>query len=62
MPEWFDARAWPPARLRDLNPTIDVEDLSMVMARLDDDVYAGYFAAHQEGERGDREVQQRLGN
>jgi predicted dehydrogenase len=46
MPEWFDAAAWPPARLRDLNPTIDVEDLSMLTSRLDNGVYASYQQCH----------------
>ena len=46
MPEWFDRDAWPPARLRDLNPTIDVEDLSMMTAKLDNDVYMSYQQCH----------------
>ena len=46
MPEWFDREAWPPAKLRELNPTIDVEDLSMMMARLDNGVYASYQQCH----------------
>ena len=46
MPEWFDLEAWPPARLRDLNPTIDVEDLNMLMARLDNGVFASYQQCH----------------
>ena len=46
MPEWFDREAWPPARLRELNPTIDVEDLSMMMARLDNGVYTSYQQCH----------------
>ena len=44
--EWFDRDVWPPARLRDLNPTIDVEDLSMMMARLDNGVLASYQQCH----------------
>jgi predicted dehydrogenase len=46
MPEWFDLEAWPPARLRDLNPTIDVEDLSMLTVRLDNGVFASYQQCH----------------
>jgi predicted dehydrogenase len=46
MPDWFDPEAWPPSRLRGLNPTIDVEDLSMMMARLDNGVYASYQQCH----------------
>jgi predicted dehydrogenase len=46
MPDWFDPGAWPPAKLRGLNPTVDVEDLSMMMARLDNGVFASYQQCH----------------
>ncbi|MBR7835431.1 Gfo/Idh/MocA family oxidoreductase [Actinospica durhamensis] len=46
MPEWFDRDAWPPAKLRDLNPIIDVEDLSMMTAKLDNGVYMSYQQCH----------------
>ncbi|WP_329129095.1 Gfo/Idh/MocA family oxidoreductase [Streptomyces sp. NBC_01476] len=46
MPDWFDADAWPPAALRDLNPVIDVEDLSMMLSRLDNGVFTSYQQCH----------------
>ena len=46
MPDWFDPGLWPPAALRDLNPVIDVEDLSMMLARLDNGVLASYQQCH----------------
>ena len=46
MPDWFDREAWPPSELRGLNPTIDVEDLSMMMARLDNGVFTSYQQCH----------------
>ncbi|WNE94170.1 Gfo/Idh/MocA family oxidoreductase [Streptomyces luomodiensis] len=46
MPDWFDPDIWPPAALRDLNPVIDVEDLSMMLAQLDNGVLASYQQCH----------------
>lgn len=46
MPEWFDRTAWPAAQLRDLNPTIDVEDLTMMTAKLDNGVFMSYQQCH----------------
>ena len=46
MPEWFDLGAWPPAKLRGLNPTIDVEDISMMTAKLDNGVFTSYQQCH----------------
>ena len=46
MPEWFDMTNWPPESQRDLNPVIDVEDLSMVQLRLDNGVLASYQQCH----------------
>jgi predicted dehydrogenase len=44
---WFDPdRWWPPAAQRGLHPVIDVEDLSMVQARLDNGVFATYQQCH----------------
>jgi predicted dehydrogenase len=37
---------WPPAAQRDLNHRIDVEDLSQVMMRLDNGVFAQYAQCH----------------
>ncbi|HKG51967.1 MAG TPA: Gfo/Idh/MocA family oxidoreductase [Actinomycetales bacterium] len=46
MPEWFDPTAWPPAALSGLNPVIDVEDISMMLARLDNHVLVSYQQCH----------------
>ncbi|WP_022916822.1 Gfo/Idh/MocA family protein [Ruania albidiflava] len=46
MPDWFDRDGWPPLSLRELNPVIDVEDLSMVQMRLDNGVLASYQQCH----------------
>ncbi|MER6509856.1 Gfo/Idh/MocA family oxidoreductase [Nonomuraea sp. NPDC001636] len=44
---WFDpGRNWPPLSQRGLNPVIDVEDLSMVLMRLDNGVQASYQQCH----------------
>jgi len=37
---------WPPASLRQLNPAVDVEDLSMVQLQLDNGVLASYQQCH----------------
>lgn len=42
MPEWFSLDNWPPLSQTELNPVIDVEDLSMVSMRLDNGVFASY--------------------
>jgi predicted dehydrogenase len=46
MPEWFDLTGWPPGELTGLNPVIDVEDISMMLARLDNDVLISYQQCH----------------
>ncbi|MFC9561478.1 Gfo/Idh/MocA family protein [Agromyces sp. NPDC056965] len=46
MPEWFSLENWPPLAQRELNPVIDVEDLSMVLMSLDNGVYASYEQCH----------------
>ncbi len=46
MPDWFDRTGWPPLSLRELNPVVDVEDLSMVQMRLDNGVLASYQQCH----------------
>ena len=46
MPDWFSLDAWPPLSQTDLNPVIDVEDISMVNMRLDNGVYASYQQCH----------------
>ncbi|MET9087805.1 Gfo/Idh/MocA family oxidoreductase [Streptomyces sp. NPDC004237] len=44
--DWFDEGIWPPSALRDLNPVIDVEDISMVLTRLDNGVLTSYQQCH----------------
>lgn len=46
MPDWFSLDAWPPLSQTELNPVIDVEDISMVNMRLDNGVYASYQQCH----------------
>ncbi|MBY8879349.1 Gfo/Idh/MocA family protein [Actinacidiphila acidipaludis] len=45
--DWYTADGhWPPASQRDLNPVIDVEDVSLVNMRLDNGVLAAYQQCH----------------
>lgn len=46
MPEWYSTDAWPPLAQTDLHPVVDVEDLSMVLMRLDNGVHASYQQCH----------------
>jgi predicted dehydrogenase len=46
MPDWFDPETWPPAALTGLNPVIDVEDISMMLTRLDNGVLTSYQQCH----------------
>jgi predicted dehydrogenase len=46
MTDWFDDCGWPPRELRDLNPVVDVEDLSMMIMRLENGVLASYQQCH----------------
>jgi len=46
MGDWFDVGAWPPSELRDLNPVVDVEDLSQMLTRLDNGVFTSYQQCH----------------
>ncbi|MFE1798889.1 Gfo/Idh/MocA family protein [Streptomyces sp. NPDC059517] len=46
MPDWYDPDVWPPSALRDLNPVIDIEDLSMMLGRLDNGVLTSYQQCH----------------
>jgi predicted dehydrogenase len=39
-------RVWPPSTLDKLNPTVDVEDLNMIMMKLDNGVMASYQQCH----------------
>jgi predicted dehydrogenase len=42
---WYDEN-WPPLSQKKLNPVIDVEDLNMVLMRLDNGVFASYQQCH----------------
>ena len=45
--DWYTTDGhWPPASQRDLNPVIDVEDVSLVNMRLDNGVLAAYQQCH----------------
>lgn len=45
--DWYDPEnSWPPRSLRGLNPVVDVEDLSMMLMRLDNGVFASYQQCH----------------
>uniref|UniRef100_UPI0025842BB5 Gfo/Idh/MocA family protein n=1 Tax=Arthrobacter sp. TaxID=1667 RepID=UPI0025842BB5 len=46
MWDWFDAETWPPTEQKELNPTIDVEDISMLNMTLDNGVLASYEQCH----------------
>ncbi len=46
MPDWFSFDNWPPAAQTGLNPVVDVEDVSMMMMRLDNGVLASYQQCH----------------
>ena len=46
MTDWYDPTGWPPAALTGLNPTVDVEDLSMMLMELDNGVLASYQQCH----------------
>ena len=47
MGDWFNPGAnWPPLAQTGLNPVIDVEDLSMMLMRMESGVYASYEQCH----------------
>ncbi|UQN29320.1 Gfo/Idh/MocA family protein [Brachybacterium kimchii] len=46
MGDWYDTAIWPPTAQKDLNPTIDVEDISMLSMTLDNGVLASYEQCH----------------
>lgn len=46
MPEWFSMDHWPPREVKDMNPVIDVEDISMLQMRLSNGVLASYQQCH----------------
>ncbi len=46
MGDWFSLDNWPPTAQTDLNPVIDVEDISMMQMVLDNGVLASYQQCH----------------
>ena len=46
MRDWYDADTWPPTAQKELNPLIDVEDISMIQMTLDNGVLASYQQCH----------------
>jgi predicted dehydrogenase len=46
MPDWFEADQWPPTALDQLNPVVDVEDISMMLTRLGNGVLTSYQQCH----------------
>lgn len=46
LADWFSYDNWPPESQQDLNPVIDVEDISMINMRLDNGVLASYEQCH----------------
>ncbi|SEE74025.1 Gfo/Idh/MocA family protein [Ruania alba] len=46
MADWFSEDNWPPLAQRELNPVIDVEDLSMVQMQLEGGIFASYQQCH----------------
>ena len=46
MMDWYSPDTWPPTAQRELNPVIDVEDISMLQMRLDNGVLASYQQCH----------------
>ncbi|MGV9310456.1 Gfo/Idh/MocA family protein [Nonomuraea sp. NPDC003727] len=46
MWDWYAPDAWPPRMQRELNPLIDVEDLSMINMELGNGVFATYQQCH----------------
>ncbi len=46
MRDWYDEDIWPPTAQKELNPVIDVEDISMLTMTLDNGVLASYQQCH----------------
>ncbi|MBE9403891.1 Gfo/Idh/MocA family oxidoreductase [Brachybacterium sp. Marseille-Q2903] len=46
MWDWYDAENWPPTAQKEMNPVIDVEDISMINMTLDNGVLASYEQCH----------------
>lgn len=46
MGDWYSQDNWPPLGQKGLNPVIDVEDLSMVLMKMESGVFASYEQCH----------------
>ncbi|WP_058234592.1 Gfo/Idh/MocA family protein [Devriesea agamarum] len=46
MGDWYSEQVWPPLAQTDLNPVVDVEDISMIQMRLGNGVLASYEQCH----------------
>lgn len=46
MGDWFDVDLFPPTQQKELNPVIDVEDISMLHMTLDNGILASYEQCH----------------
>ncbi|MGO2021063.1 MAG: Gfo/Idh/MocA family protein [Brachybacterium tyrofermentans] len=46
MWDWYDEDNWPPTEQKELNPVVDVEDISMLSMTLDNGVLASYEQCH----------------
>ena len=46
MRDWYNEDNWPPTEQKELNPVIDVEDISMLNMTLDNGVLASYQQCH----------------
>jgi predicted dehydrogenase len=46
MGDWYDADIWPPLAQKELNPVIDVEDISMLHMTLEGGILASYEQCH----------------
>lgn len=46
MRDWFSSENWPPLTQTELNPVVDVEDISMILARLDSGAFISYQQCH----------------
>ena len=44
--DWFDMGNWPPLSQKGLNPVVDVEDISMMLMRMESGLFASYQQCH----------------
>ncbi|WP_408640119.1 ROK family protein [Cutibacterium equinum] len=46
MGDWYSLDNWPPLTQKNLNPVIDVEDISMMLMRMESGIFASYQQCH----------------